>query len=278
MITGASRGLGMHLAHSFWNEGWDIVLVARNRNTLSQVVANLCKRPDQSASIYNCDLSKPKDVGKLVTKLLRLKRLDVLVNNAAIHGPIGPLIHNDLTLWKEALQVNLISPVVLCHSLIPLIGLSGGGSIINISGGGATGPRPNFTAYASAKAALVRFSETLAQEVASQNIRVNCISPGVMKTNLLEEVIASGVDASGVQEFDIAQKFFTKGDSSFSNVADLALFLASNESKGISGKLISAIWDKWLEWPNHLDDLLKSDVFTLRRIAGRDRKMDWGDV
>jgi len=279
VITGGSRGLGAHLVHSFWNTGWNVALVARDRGALSQLVEDLPKKPNQTALTFPCDLGRPAEVTILVKKITnQLPRLDALINNAAIHGPIGPLVENDLALWNEAIQVNLLAPVALSHGLLPFMSFSGGGSIINLSGGGATGPRANFTAYASAKAALVRFSETLAQEVQDQKIRVNCIAPGAMKTALLEQVVTSGMTSSGQREFEIAQKVFAQGGASMDKVADLALFLAGKESLGITGKLISAVWDRWQEWPKHIEQLQVSDAYTLRRIAGRERGMDWGDV
>jgi len=279
VVTGASRGLGVHLVKSFWSEGWNIALVSRDKVTLSKVCKDLPKRSNQSAVLFQCDLAQPVEVTALVKKITdQLPRLNVLINNAAIHGPIGPLVKNNLMLWNEVIQVNLMAPVTLCHGLIDFISSSGGGSIINLSGGGATGPRSNFTAYASAKAALVRFSETLAQEVQAQQIRVNCISPGTMKTTLLEEVLAFGKTVAGIREFEIAEKVIAQGDASMDRVADLALFLAGDASLGVSGKLVSAVWDNWQEWPKHIEQLQKSDAYTLRRISGRDRGMEWGDV
>lgn len=279
VITGASRGLGAYLANSFWGVGWNIALVARDHSALLQVCKDLPLRPDQSAVIFQCDLAQPAEVTTLAKKITdQLPRLDALINNAGIHGPIGPLVENNLMLWNQAIQVNLMAPVALCHGLVDFIANSGGGSIVNLSGGGATGPRPNFTAYASAKAALVRFSETLAQEVQAQNIRVNCISPGAMKTALLEEVVFSGKAIAGMREFDIAEKVFVQGGASMDRVADLALFLASDASLGVTGKLISAVWDNWQEWPKHIEQIKASDAYTLRRISGRDRAMEWGDL
>lgn len=279
LVTGSSRGLGLHLARAFWEKGWSVVLVSRNLNTLLQLSDDFIQRPDQKMLSFQCDLADSNEVSVLIKNIRdHLPRLDALINNAAVHGPIGPLIENDLMDWKRAFQINLMAPVALCHGLIDLIASSGGGSIINLSGGGATGPRANFTAYASAKAGLVRFSETLAQEVKDKNIRVNCIAPGAMKTALLAEVISSGSIKAGKREFEIAEKITTQGGVPMDRVSQLALFLASNKSNGITGKLISAVWDDWQEWPKHLDELSDSDVYTLRRISGRDRNIGWGDI
>jgi len=252
LITGASRGLGLHLVDRFWRSGWNVALVSRDSESLSKVVMSLPKRPNQSTMVFACDFSKSNAVDQLIGELKAyLPRLDALINNAAIHGPIGPLVGNSMNKWNDAIQVNLLAPVALCHGLIDLMSRFGGGSIINLSGGGATGPRENFTAYASSKVALVRFSESLALEVGSQHIRVNCISPGAMKTALLEEVVACGVNAPGEREFSVAQNTLARGGASMDRVADLALFLAGNTGSAISGKLISAIWDNWTLWPEH---------------------------
>lgn len=279
VITGSSRGLGAHLVNSFWNASWNVALVARNQEAMLRVVNQLPVRANQKVIPFLCDLSQPESVSALIRDITtKLPKLDALINNAAIHGPIGPLVENNLILWDQAVRVNLLTPVALCHGLIPFMRNSSEGSIINLSGGGAASPRSNFTAYASAKAALVRFSEILALEVEPYKIRVNCIAPGAMKTALLEEVVTAGMTKAGRREFESAEKVMADEGASMDRVAQLALFLASNESIGITGKLISAVWDRWSEWSKHLKQLQESDVYTLRRIAGRERDMSWGDV
>ena len=278
LITGASRGLGRFLSRRFAEEGYSLCLVARDKNLLEDVSKILSKEFNQKIYLIPCDLRDPKAIQTLVKKVReRMPRLDVLVNNAAIQGTIGPLWENDLNLWQQVINVNLMAPVVLCRSFVPWMSENNSGSIINLSGGGATGPRQNFSAYAVSKAALVRFSETLAEEVKSKSISVNCISPGAMQTSMMKEIIEKGSKNVGEKEFSNAEKVFGKGGASMDHVADLVIFLASVKSKGITGKLISAVWDNWEEWPKHLGELQKSDVFTLRRITGRDRDMNWGD-
>jgi 3-oxoacyl-[acyl-carrier protein] reductase len=254
-----------------------LVVVSRNHVDIDSLLDDLPRCSDQSATPLVHDLAAPEKVNALLNSIkVMIPHLDVLVNNAAIQGPIGPLSENDLLAWQQTLQVNLFAPVALCKGLIPLMKRPGGASIINMSGGGATGPRANFSAYATAKAGLVRFSETIAEELKDKDIRVNCIAPGAMKTAMLQEILAKG-DVAGKREASLASEIFDKGGASMDRVADLALFLASDASKGISGKLISAVWDNWEEWPRHLGELSESDLYTLRRIAGRDRGCVWGD-
>ena len=278
VITGASRGLGRHLAHRFWSAGFSLGLVGRDSETLQQAVSDLAPAPGQVCDIFESDLADPDSASDLSAKICagRLE-INVVVNNAAIHGPIGPLEQTDLAEWEQVVRVNLLSPVALCKGLIPRMAGARDACILNLSGGGATGPRPNFSAYASAKAALVRFSETLSEEVKGQGITVNCIAPGAMKTAMLGEVLSRGVDRAGDREFAIAAKVFEDGGASMDKVADLALFLSSPAARQITGKLVSAVWDRWEAWPDHVQELVGSDLYTLRRIAGRDRGCRWGD-
>jgi 3-oxoacyl-[acyl-carrier protein] reductase len=98
-----------------------------------------------------------------------------------------------------------------------------------------------------------------------------------MNTSMLAEVLKTGLLSAGEKELAIAKKVFNEGGASMEKVADLLIFLSSDKSRGITGKLISAIWDNWENWPNHLDQLASKDLYTLRRITARDRGLDWGD-
>jgi len=124
---------------------------------------------------------------------------------------------------------------------------------------------------------LVRFSETLAEETKAMRVRVNCIAPGPMKTQLLAEIIRNP-RMSGGHEVAMASAVDGESGDAFERVSRLALFLASDESRRITGRLISAKWDRWEVWPEHAAEIGLSDVYTLRRIVGRDRGMSWGDA
>jgi NAD(P)-dependent dehydrogenase (short-subunit alcohol dehydrogenase family) len=275
LITGASRGLGANLAARFKSVGYNLCLIGRDAERLERMANSLPYNSSKRVVCLAKHLEEPSACSELFEEVKQIfPHLDVLINNAAIHGPIGPFEENDCFKWARTIQINLLAPVLLCQAFLPLIKKSKTGSIINVSGGGATGPRPNFTAYGTSKAALVRFSETLAKELKSRNIRVNCIAPGAMPTDLLAEVFES---AAGEKEVEAAQKVFHDDASRMDKVSDLALFLASERSQHITGKLISAQWDDWEAWPEHIDQLNDSDVYTLRRITGRDRGHTWGD-
>ncbi len=199
--------------------------------------------------------------------------VDILINNAGTQGPIGPLVAVDPAAWQATFDVNLFAPMRLSRRLIPTMRERGRGKIVNVSGGGATGPRPDFSAYACAKTALVRLTETLAEELKPDRIDVNALAPGAMNTRMLDEVLAAG--PAGSREYAAALKRSREGGTPPATAAEAAVWLASPASDGITGRLISAVWDNWKELAGHADELAKSDVYTLRRILPKDRGFSW---
>lgn len=273
LITGASRGLGRAIACEFWSRGASIALVARNSAGLEQLARELPSSGTQTVEVIPADLSDPGAPDFIMQQLRRKwDHLDVLINNAAIVGPIGRAWENDWQEWQRTMQVNLLAPVAL--SLLAIPWMRPGASILNLSGGGATGPRPNFSAYGTTKTALVRFTETLAQETAKLGIRVNAISPGMMRTGMLDEVLRAGPANVGDDYQSILEQLHTGGDPP-EKAAALAYLLASKAGKGITGRLISAVWDRWEDLPAHAGELYASDIYTLRRITPEDRGKKW---
>ena len=153
----------------------------------------------------------------------------------------------------------------------------GYGKIVQLSGGGATNPLPGLSAYAASKAAVVRFAETLAEELREHHVDVNAVAPGALNTRMLDEVLAAGPERVGQAFYERALEQQRSGGVPLERGAELAVWLASAASDGVTGKLLSAVWDPWRELPRHLEDLA-SDVYTLRRIVPGDRGLGWGDV
>jgi 3-oxoacyl-[acyl-carrier protein] reductase len=276
LITGASRGLGAELARAFWRAGADVAGVARTQGGLDRVRESLPAAGSQEfvpVAADLCDPDAPEQVWKAVTS--RWSGLDVLVNNAGIQGPVGPVESNPWPEWELTLRVNLLAPVQLCRLFLPSLAKSGHGRVLGLSGGGATGPRANFSAYATAKVGLVRFCETLAEEVRDRGMTVNCIAPGAMGTDMLKQVLALGPEKAGARECQAAEKAMLAGDAIMRRAADLAVFLASDEAAGITGRLISAQWDPWPGLGRRAEALRESDIYTLRRIVPKDRGFDW---
>ena len=280
IITGASRGLGVHIARAMWDNGANLLLVARSTDALNGLKKDLetDPAPGQGIHIAVADLGRSEATDLILKEAQQVwDRLDGLVNNAGILGPVGPLWKNPWNLWEETIRVNLLAPVALCRACIEWMQKGGHGKIINLSGGGATGPRPNFSAYAVAKTGIVRFTEILAEEVRDFNIQVNSIAPGALNTDMLEAVLREDPESVGNAEYDRALKQKEDGGASPERAARLCVFLASPASDGITGKLISATWDPWEELPRHIQDLAEGDIYTLRRIVPKERGKEWGD-
>lgn len=284
LITGASGGLGKVLAKIFYDAGWHIALSARSASTLHELAETLKKSsnyPPQSILVLPYDLQDSQAPDLLFHELRKhWSGLTALINNAGIQGPIGNAWESEQADWEAAFRILVFAPIRLCQLAVSWMGEYNGGAIINLSGGGATAPRSGFSAYSAAKTALVRFSEILATECSRMNISVNAVAPGAMPSNMLKMVVTAGELAAGKKEFELAQEILNTSDkNSFIRAAECILFLCEPDGRKITGKLISAVWDNYHEWSKqmHINELLNSDVYTLRRITGRDRGLFWGD-
>lgn len=272
-ITGASRGLGLEIAKFFWKKGSSLVLLARSEDKLTTLKETFFKKTffdGQSARVQAIDLAEPNFFRVLSHQINDLEtKIDILVNNAAIQGPIGNVWENDWKRWQETIQVNLLAPVFLCRLCVPIMQKNNYGKIINLSGGGATFARENFSAYAVAKTALVRFTEILAKELKGYKIDVNCIAPGTMNTDLSNQLLALGPERLGHEEYLKINK--VKIQDSLQEAIFLSAYLASPISDGISGRLLSAVWDPWSSLHETYAEIADTDIYTLRRIVPEDR-------
>jgi len=181
----------------------------------------------------------------------------------------------DLKEWRRAMDINLYGVLFPCRALIPHFKQKGKGKIIVLSGGGATNPLPNISAYAASKAAVVRLMETMAEELRTFNVDVNAIAPGALATRLVDQVLAAGPERVGQSFYEKNRGWKENGAVPLELGASLAVYLASAESDGITGKLLSAQWDPWQTLQEHREDLSKSDIYCLRRIVPEDRGIVW---
>jgi 3-oxoacyl-[acyl-carrier protein] reductase len=279
LITGAGEGLGAAIADHYVAAGASVMLCARTEAALEAVAARLRAKlgANQSVHFQRADVSIPADVDHLVQQTLRfLPNLSILVNNAGIYGPIGLLEETDWAEWTKAIEINLYGLVYSSRAVLPHFKRQRYGKIINLSGGGATNPLPRLSSYAASKAAVVRFSETLALECAGSGIDVNSIAPGALATRMMEQLLAAGPHAAGPAMHERMTRIYAEGGTPLDRAASLCVYLGSSASDGISGKLISAVWDPWSQLADHSDELAGSDIYTLRRITPEDRGKSWG--
>ncbi|HEU4888929.1 MAG TPA: SDR family oxidoreductase [Thermoanaerobaculia bacterium] len=271
IITGASQGLGLEIARAYVREGANVLVCARERERIEAVGAEL------GALAVAADVSKEDDVRDLASRAVsHFGQIHILVNNAGVYGPKGTIDQVDWEEWKRAIEINLYGSVLLCRVVVPHMRMHRYGKIVQLSGGGATNPLPRISAYAASKAAVIRFAETLAEETREHGIDVNAIAPGALNTRLLDEVLEAGPENVGADFYERALKQKSGGGASLERGAALAVYLASAASDGITGKLLSAIWDPWETLADRRSDL-GEDVYTLRRITPKDRGFDWGD-
>jgi 3-oxoacyl-[acyl-carrier protein] reductase len=265
IVTGAGRGIGRAIAIELASQGAQIVAVSRTLTEISETV-QLIQEKDGQAMAVKTNVADHEAVVELVDDVLKHHgRIDILVNNAGIQGPIGPLVTNDWRAWQQNIQVNLFGTFNCCQGVLPTMINQRAGKIINLSGGGATAPRPNFSAYSASKAAIVRLTETLSEEVREHNIQVNAVAPGAVNTRMLEEVLKVG-DVAGV-EHAAAVKRKRDGGTSLELAARLVTFLASDASTSLTGKLIAAPYDDWTAWDDEtMINLSSSPWLSLRRI------------
>jgi NAD(P)-dependent dehydrogenase (short-subunit alcohol dehydrogenase family) len=280
VVTGGNRGLGLEIARAFVQAGASVVITARDEALLENAAAELggWARQGQTVLWRRADATDENAMQAVVEQAIReMGGLHVLVNNAGVYGPFGAIEAVDWQKWMDAIVINLFGSAIPIRAVLPHFKEQRYGKIIQLSGGGATNPLPRISGYAASKAAVVRLAETVAEECREFSIDVNAIAPGALNTRLLDDVLAAGPEQVGEAFFARALKQKEDGGIPLGRGAELAVFLASQSSDGITGKLISAVWDNWQTWPEHRDELAKSDAFTLRRIAGRDRGFGWGD-
>ena len=281
IISGASKGLGSAIAQAYVEAGASVAICARNKTQLLEKQAELQTVAPVNNKIIAIptDVSSPEQVQYLIkTAEQELGGVDILVANAGIYGPKGPLESLDWQAWSDAIDINLKGTVLQCRAVIPLFKKQKKGKIIIISGGGATKPMPNFSAYAASKAGIVRFSETLANELRVFNIDVMAISPGAINTGFLDEVLSAGPENVGDKFYQVSIEQAKAGGSSPELAADLSVYLASDAADGITGKLISAVWDPWSNLHEYYPEIAMKDTYTLRRIKPENCKKYEEDI
>jgi NAD(P)-dependent dehydrogenase (short-subunit alcohol dehydrogenase family) len=269
VVTGAGRGIGRAIAARAAVDGFQTVLVSRTRAELESVAAEIAQTGAHVPRVVVCDVGVSEQVQSLARELREqgLRPYGV-VCAAGVYGPIGPLETNSLAEWESALNINLLGTVRVLHALIPDMKAAGEGRVVLLSGGGQ-GAMPNFTSYVSSKGGIVRLGESLAAELQTSGIYLNTLAPGAVNTKFLDEVLAAGPGRAGAEFYRRSLRQKEEGGASADRAAALVAYLLSDRSRGLYGKLISALWDEYESWDVG-EELSRSDRFTLRRVVDVD--------
>jgi len=275
VITGGSRGIGRAIAELLLHQGAQVWLLARDVGELENARDELSKLGN--IEISSVDVSDNIAVEKAVKEIAaQWKRVDVLVNAAGVYGPIGIVTEVDPDEWHSALEINLYGTFLMTRLIGSMMQTERRGVIVNFVGGGE-GAYSHFSSYVAAKGGVARFTETVAEELKEFGIRVNAIAPGAVNTKFLSDLLKAGPEKAGEANYERALKQEESGGVAPEKAAGLVAWLSSDASDGITGRILSAVWDPYEELPKHKGEIMKSDVYTFRRIRPSDRGFGWGE-
>lgn len=262
LVTGAGRGLGKRFALAFARLGARIALLSRSKAELDLAHIEI-EQAGGNAIRIRADVTDPEQL-VLAAERARVgfgTPIDILICAAAKLGPLDLFVDSPLKSWTEAIESNLMGVVNSCKAVLPDMVQRRSGKIIALACDLDSAPNNNFSAYNTSKAAIVRFTEALAAEVADHNVQVNCFNPGPAYTSITDEII-SARDRLQSRVVEAAEETRRSGGAAPEAQLDHIKFLASEQSNHITGKLIQVTDD----WKKLRSASLRPDAMTLRRV------------
>lgn len=265
-ITGGGRGIGKSIAFKLAQAGARVAISARSPDELKATQKMIVNETGQECLALPCDVMNYKQLEQTVNQVAeKMGAITGLVCAAGIYGSIGPFIKTDFKEWEKGLDINLKGTAMTVHLVAPKMVEKKSGRIILFSGGGQ-GALANFSSYVTSKGAIWRFTETVGAELASHSVFMNAIAPGAVNTQFLDDLLKAGPDKVGTEFYNKALEQQKSGGQSPDKAAQLCVYLMSEYSKGLYGKTLSAVWDKYEEWED-LNALSKSEIYTMRRLT-----------
>jgi NAD(P)-dependent dehydrogenase (short-subunit alcohol dehydrogenase family) len=231
LVTGAARGIGLATASRFLADGWQVVLLDIDAETLAATHARLAL-PDDTMAV-ECDVAEPEQVRAAVDAIVtRFGRIDALVNNAGI-ADFRPILETDFETWSRILAVNLTGPFLCTQACAPVMLAGGGGSVINIVSISGLRASTLRTAYGTSKAGLMQLTRQQAAELGNRGIRVNAVAPGPVDTAMAKKVHTPEIRADYHQAIPL-NRYGTEAE-----IAEVVFFLASDRASYVNGQVIA---------------------------------------
>jgi NAD(P)-dependent dehydrogenase (short-subunit alcohol dehydrogenase family) len=260
LVTGGSKGIGRAVALALAKRGWRVTALARDERALADTLSEL---PGEGHEMLVADVADEQAWKHAAS---RLQDVGGLVCAAGMLEPVGPIGSYDTAEFGRTLAVNVLGTLLAIDACIDGLRRTRG-AIVTFSGGGATKPLPRFDAYAASKAAVARLSENIALELEHDGVRVNCVAPGFVATDIHRATLAAGAELAGADYFQRTRAELERGGVPASEAAELVCLLLEHDPEApFTGKLISAQWDGWRDASFRRRLLDEPDLATLRRI------------
>lgn len=233
LVTGASRGIGQAIAARFAEAGMKVVLSSRKQEGLDGVAAQLRDKGGDVLPVaaHNGDKAALKVL--VETAVARYGGIDVLINNAATNPHFGPMLDAEDSMWQKTFEVNIMGAFWLIQAVVPYMRQRGGGKIVNIASVNGLRPGSMQGVYSATKAALINMTQTLGMELADDNIQVNAIAPGLIKTKFAEAIWSNDAIMD-----NLAARMPAKRPGEPDEIAGMALYLASPASSYTTGQVM----------------------------------------
>ena len=266
VVTGASSGIGAAITCALAEEGHRMFICARRATRLRELNDRLATR-GRSAVWRQVDVAKAGEVAAFAAFLAgETASVDALICCAGGYGAVGRVLDLDPDVWWESLKGNLLGTFAAIREIVPLM-KGDDRRIITFAGGGAFNPLPRYSAYAVSKSAVVRLTETLADELRDDGISINAVAPGFVKTEIHQATLEAGRGVAGSQFYEMTRQKLEAGSVPIDVPVACVKFLLSPAAKGLTGKTLSASFDPWKdpEFAGLIDDLNRSELYTMRR-------------
>jgi NAD(P)-dependent dehydrogenase (short-subunit alcohol dehydrogenase family) len=257
IVTGGGRGIGRAIAERLAAAGASVAVLARTRDQVNETVSRI-EQAGGSAIAIVADVTDRHAVDQAVAQAEReLGPVDLLVNNAAVVTPLGPVWELDPDEWWRSIEINVRGPFLCAHAVLPGMVARHRGRIVNVAAVAAYRTAPYTSAYASSKAALVRLTDTLAAETREHGITVFAMRPGLVQTTMQEQLSAS-------PHLQCRRAGPGPALISADRAADATVLLASGRADALTGRFLDAAKDDIADLARRAEEIVRDDLFAMR--------------